>query len=476
MAVTLAVRFPLGRYHANPWDRAVNEGSSEWPPSPWRILRALVATWHTRWPDLPADAIDGLLDALADPPSYLTPSVRTGHTRHYLPDSSHRKGETGNTDLTLDPFLTLSGKADLLLRWDTDLGPERTGVLAKLAELLPYLGRSESVCEARLVAADTAPDERWWRPDTEDGSRRVRLLAVTRPFDRGLLEATTVGIRRQRRTMPPGTRWVSYAAGAAAPEPARHAGEPEPVTAIRFAIAGRAPMRSTHGVLLADAVHRQVGDLLAEAGIADERRQEIMGTRGAATDHLHAHWIPVSDGGEAGETVRNMVVWVPSGIRTGEVRAILGLRPMSGRRGGDDGYELRGFPEVTALFQAAGQIADVAPELCGPPARRWQSATPYLPVRHRKNRESAAEHLAADVAAELRYRAVPDAALVGVELDPRLGPRAINQFRRYRMTERLRAARPGVGLVLEFGAPVTGPLLLGQLSHFGFGMFVPDDE
>jgi CRISPR-associated protein Csb2 len=63
-----------------------------------------------------------------------------------------------------------------------------------------------------------------------------------------------------------------------------------------------------------------------------------------------------------------------------------------------------------------------------------------------------------------------------VELDPRLGPRAINQFRRYRMTERLRAARPGVGLVLEFGAPVTGPLLLGQLSHFGFGMFVPDDE
>ena len=51
---TLAFRFPLGRYHANPWDRAVNEGATEWPPSPWRILRALVATWHTRWPDLPA--------------------------------------------------------------------------------------------------------------------------------------------------------------------------------------------------------------------------------------------------------------------------------------------------------------------------------------------------------------------------------------------------------------------------------------
>ena len=44
------------------------------------------------------------------------------------------------------------------------------------------------------------------------------------------------------------------------------------------------------------------------------------------------------------------------------------------------------------------------------------------------------------------------------------------------MTVRLRTARPDVDLVLEFAAPVTGPLLLGQLSHFGFGMFVPDDE
>ena len=73
MSTTLAIRFPLGRYHANPWDRAVNEGATEWPPSPWRLLRALVATWHTRWPGLPAPVLDGLLDSLADPPSYRTP-------------------------------------------------------------------------------------------------------------------------------------------------------------------------------------------------------------------------------------------------------------------------------------------------------------------------------------------------------------------------------------------------------------------
>ena len=163
MSTTLAIRFPLGRYHANPWDRAVNEGATEWPPSPWRLLRALVATWHTRWPGLPAPILDGLLDSLADPPSYRTPATIPGHTRHYLPDLDHRKGETGRTDLTLDPFLSVRRNEDLLIRWEADLPDEQRHALAKLAELLPYLGRAESACEARLLDSDPAPDATWWR-------------------------------------------------------------------------------------------------------------------------------------------------------------------------------------------------------------------------------------------------------------------------------------------------------------------------
>ena len=144
------------------------------------------------------------------------------------------------------------------------------------------------------------------------------------------------------------------------------------------------------------------------------------------------------------------------------------------QRGGDGGYEIRGFPKVDLLFQAAGQVEDVAPELCGTPARRWRSVTPYLPVRHRKDRKELLEFLAADITAELRYRNRSHAVLSHVELAPELTGRQVNQYRRYRTNERLtRDSRDGVGLVLEFNAPVAGPLLLGQLSHFGFGQFVP---
>jgi hypothetical protein len=32
-----------------------------------------------------------------------------------------------------------------------------------------------------------------------------------------------------------------------------------------------------------------------------------------------------------------------------------------------------------------------------------------------------------------------------------------------------------LGVRLEFAEPVPGPLLLGQLSHFGHGIFTPEE-
>ena len=44
--IAIKLRFLAGRFHATPWGRHVNEGVVEWPPSPWRLLRALAATFY----------------------------------------------------------------------------------------------------------------------------------------------------------------------------------------------------------------------------------------------------------------------------------------------------------------------------------------------------------------------------------------------------------------------------------------------
>jgi CRISPR-associated protein Csb2 len=466
MPTTIAIRFPLGRYHATPWDRSVNEGAVEWPPSPWRLLRALVATWYTRWPDLPAPVLDALIEALGDPPCYLAPRARPGHTRHYLPDLDHRKGETGRTDLTLDPYLSISRNEELLVWWDADLDHDQRQVLSKLTELLPYLGRADSVCEARLLDDDRVPDERWWRPGA-DGDRTTRLLAPARPVHRAILEMSTVQVRKSRRTVPPETIWVSYAVSepSAAHRSRRVATD---VTAVRFALVSCAPITTTNGILLADEVHR-----IAARIFAGEDGRRVLGYSGAATDHQHAHWIPAADGTGHGDRVKSLVVYMPDGLSADEVARLVRIRRVSGRRGPrGDSYQVKGLPEADLLLQGAGPIGQVAPELCGP-AQRWRSLTPYLPVRHRK-RESLAEYITADVGTELGYRDLPPATVASVDPAGRLPDGWARGYRRYRLDEHLGQSRPGLGLRLEFAEEVAGPLLLGQLSHFGYGIFVPE--
>lgn len=480
MATTLAIRFPLGRYHATPWDRSVNEGATEWPPSPWRLLRALVATWYTRWPELPAPQLDELLDSLGDPPSYRTPVARPGHTRHYLPDLDHKKGEPGGTALTLDPFLSMPRTDELLVSWDTSLPAGQRDILAKLAELLPYLGRAESICEARLLDSAPDPDDRWWRPGPA-GDQRIRLLAPARPVSRPALEISTTEVRKNRRTLPPGSVLVTYTAAGRQGTRQAPARETATVEAIRFAVTGSTPLLSTRGVLLADAMHGIIGRALASRDIDDARRRELLGTGRATSGHRHAHWIPVAANEQRGAAVSSLVLWAPGKLRSSEVAAVIGPHELSGKRsrqGNGDAYEIHGFPEVTLLFQAAGPVEQVAPELCGP-ARSWRSLTPYLPVRHRK-REPLAAYLTADVRAELSYRddlkdlAVP--AVTPVEADGQLPDRWASEFRRYRLTEHLNQSKPGLGLRLEFAGEVRGPLLLGQLSHFGYGIFIPESR
>jgi len=46
MSLVLRQSFPLGRFHATRWNQNPFEDRfGEWPPSPWRLLRALAARW-----------------------------------------------------------------------------------------------------------------------------------------------------------------------------------------------------------------------------------------------------------------------------------------------------------------------------------------------------------------------------------------------------------------------------------------------
>ena len=180
----LSFRFPAGRYHATPWGRNVNEADVAWPPEPWRLLRALIATYwrkgdRARWSeDDLAKLIDGLAESL---PEYSLPTGAIhAHTRHYMPIGQLDKGRT-KTTLVFDAFLRLPSDATLVACWrDVSLASELFSMAADLADAMGYLGRAESWTECEALAAwdgitNCGPD------NTDTPGDAVRLIAPLSP-------------------------------------------------------------------------------------------------------------------------------------------------------------------------------------------------------------------------------------------------------------------------------------------------------
>ena len=63
---TIQLTFPWGRFYATPWGiNASRLREPEWPPSPWRLLRALVSAWFRAHPgQVPSPHCIELIDAL----------------------------------------------------------------------------------------------------------------------------------------------------------------------------------------------------------------------------------------------------------------------------------------------------------------------------------------------------------------------------------------------------------------------------
>lgn len=465
MATAIAIRFPVGRYHATPWERAVNEGEIEWPPSMWRFARALIATRHQRWPELEEARLDAVLAAVTSSvPAYWTPPVSRGHTRHYMPALDHTTG-VPSTDLVLDPFVWVEGLDPLVVRWEVDLTAQERTDLARLCTLVPYLGRSESLAEVELMDAPPDLDDDWWQPDSEYRPN-VQLLQPDAGISRAGLEMRTQEVRKRRLALPPQTSMRSY--GRRDPEVILQRPTPSAqIEVVRWRLDTKAPFRTEHGILATERL-RTIKLKLVErefGSVSPALRGKHDG--GSVTDdHRHAHWLWIPD--EAG-TVSDLALWMPNGdLDSAAAAAMIGRSDFSGF----ERWNPKGFTPGAVQVIALGRAAQVLPELVRT-ATAWDSRTPYVPVRHRKRNQSVQAWVEADLAKECDYRGLAEP--LEVEVHGERQGEAV-RFRRYRWNASMAERREAVWVSLRFADAVGGhgPICLGRFSHFGFGLFSPD--
>ena len=482
--IALRIDFQAGRFHANPWDRGTNEGEVEWPPSPWRMLRAISAGWY-RTGGADRKIFLRVLDALAEPPRYILPRATAGHSRHYVPLGGFKNGKPEKT-LMLDSFLALERNHESVARafvvWSrVDLPVDERSLLESACTAIRYLGRAESWCEVSVVDTISADNDAVLcdlasRSESEGPTVR-RLAAGASLRGTGLLRSlseTTGEMRKSKRLVPSGASWVEYRLPTdfLLVREQRIAREDESAAfgplLLRFALERTAanvlpPIEIAVSIaeVMRKAVMRQYSNL--HGGTATTRLAgKNIGGVAKREGHDHPYYLPLNSEGNG--RIDQIDVWFPQGCSHREYRAVTSVVKLY------DGFLFDG--EYALTFLGAMEP---------PRARVWQCATPVVLERFPKIRGSNGERRVID-APEEQLRAMAarrfdepcDVAIwAPAETISRRGGHGVrlDAFRRARRGER--PTHPVVGATITFGREVEGPIALGSLAHFGLGRFEP---
>lgn len=493
--VGIGLVFIAGRYHATTWGKHVNEGVPEWPPSPWRLLRAIVSCWKRTLPDLHDDDVcQALLRLSSAPPQFALPAATIGHTRHYMPWGTRDSERT----LVFDSFVVLSRDSETQVIWpDIELEPPQAAALSSILGNLNYVGRAESWCTARLLSQADTRGANCGKADLSAGNGAEEIVRVLCPAPGmsagGLIEAlsaTTSHTRgRQRLLNPSGSEWIPYMRPVDAlqvgntPRPAAPApSDIQGPAVVRYAISDRYQPSIVdtvaYGELMRRAAQSKYGHLYAD------RSSPMLSGKNEAGEplsgHQHCFFLPTDENLDG--RIDHIVVFCHGGLSDKDQAALIRVQELN-FGGGKPVVRL----VLLGISSAAALLADMPSlrESC-----MWESATPFMLSRHPKVTKAGAPRLGAEyeqidnAVSQLRREwdrrrdispGLPELESVAPMPSMSVRGRDIRwlEFRRWRSRGKGPAVPMPYGFRLTFEAPLRGPLVLGYGCHFGLGQFRP---
>jgi CRISPR-associated protein Csb2 len=469
---TIRLEFPAGRYHATPHGRHVNEGVTEWPPSPYRLLRALYDVWLRKCPSLPPAQVESALGALAAaPPRFHLARATATHTRSYLNANGLDPAEK---NLVFDGFLRLEDDARCYLIWPhLKLTAEQEQVLQALLENLNYLGRSESWIRA-CVTDESKPEGIVCEPldsaDAEDGEVIPVACAVAPSSYSGkrswldALTTSTLELAKAKTSTPPLLRTLRYLRPTSCLEtnPVRTRPPSQPrVSAVLLSLEGSVLPLETSALDVAEQIRtRLMGAHKRENGGDESLVSPLFSGKDTSgnmrRDHGHVYILPLAD---TYSRIDRVLIYSTGGWWTAsELAATYGVREL---------WQGDGRPAVQCVLTWEGSLNP----LPGSPfcfSRAVESATPFIAPRHCHRNQELTRFLDGEIRRECRNHGLPEPPTVQRIDRAGTGFFECVEFRRNRRND---PVRPGYAFRLEFNEPVRVPFSLGYAAHFGLGMF-----
>lgn len=501
MQLVLEQTFPLGRFHATPWKVfPYDDPHGEWPPSPWRLVRAVLARSYqldreiSDSSEVHAKLREAMVRAFATSEiswqvpasSWRGPGLRQYHPAEFkrVPASAKEPGMMAyNTTKVLDNFWVTSNGSDGPLAWlfeGPDWSPSLLAHLDACLARMTYFGRAESITEIRRAHDARIDAASLTRLLPRRSGSAVPVLALQPDASLPQLEATTDAPEVAATNIPPGSRWM-YAERPQRPRirpVSRPKPEFPPTSLIQFAIGSKIAPRYKDTVLITGRFRNRVLGCFTKlltgnprskwSDALDDVREQTLLLSGKNPDgspskeHRHASFFLCG----TSDAPSRLCVWRNEAFNDLEQRAILDAAntplPLSYK---NDPWTLNLVP--------LDKLVPPSPGLDRTTGREWISLTPFVPPRHvfgRTGKEKAGCSVREQVANELASLGFHIAGLIATVEE--CGWVKIHRIKSER-DARTNKDKLGYTVKLTFSEPVTGPVSLGASSHFGLGLFVP---
>lgn len=501
MRIVLRQEFPLGRFHATPWRvNPYDDLHGEWPPSPWRLVRAVTARWYQRAREAAEEPDVAQLEELqvalckSTYAFHLPVGSRKGTPlRQYQPmdfgwrPATRKKAGTRSygTSLVQDNYWCMPPDAPVWWFIDgNDWDDRGRTVLAQCLERMVYFGRTETLTRIRIAeSGDEIPAANCTLADRRTPGA-VPVLSPLNEAAREDIERTTDNPEAVKRAVPPGAQWL-YAVRPERPASRERRRVPKrrpDCHLMQFAIGWnvaperRAVTRLTarfRGAVLRELLRLKTGGASTNWARANrEVREAVADMFGKDADgeplkgHRHAEFL----GWCENDALTRLFVWRgsrPFDAQEQEAILLASARDVSWAAAGSrsDQWKVRLVPLDRAVPPPPG--------FDNRPSAVWESVTPYVPPRHhlRGGKERDGESVAEQIRGELHERKTVDEVQVELVGQPQWV--SVHVPRRESAKRAFIGDRRGHLLRLRFNIPVVGPICLGHSSSFGLGLFRP---
>ena len=462
----LEFKFITGRYHATQWGKNVNEGIIDWPPSPWRILRAIISTWklYTKFED---EKVVPILNKMCKSKvTFHIPNAVQSHTRHYMPYANNR------TEKIIDSFIMMEKDQSVYAIWSMlNLDSSEESVLNTLIKKIRYIGRAESWCQVNLHKQKITPNCIPLNDAIYENN--LEIIDVMLPTNDATLSDLCIEASRtykEQMSRPKGSRIIQYLRPHdCLTKIESNSARDSNVEVVRYMVVGNVPPDITQTITIGDSIKRSVMSIYGRQNNnevtytlsgKDKNREKLKGNN-------HASYIPTDENSDG--KLDHVTIITKNRFTEQELSALSQLKTVR-----------YGQSTINLVYEASGLVSDFHKVPILQTSKRWASVTPFVLNRHMKLRGVSGNKVVVDgpvdqLKREIRKKFGGDIQIKNITICDSKSSLTSNrkpiQFKRWRKDK-----LPGFGaynVKIEFETEIQGPLLFGHGAHYGLGMFIP---